>query len=259
VPVVDATLPLQDSGEPSDEQQLNDQTSGIQDQTGATQSGGVLAQAGSPLAQQLDANPEAFSSGGYSFGPVYQANADGTPIAGDGDALDSPTVSQNGNQPQGTFSSGGTTFGPDYVAASDGTPIPTQMAAPTGALLGAVTSGMANAGGVVANISTADAAAISSSAQAVSSVSAAIVASALPSAALVYNAAMLGARAAVISSIVGGSSRARWTLNVVNPNLMLLAAQYYGDATQWATIANANGLTDPQPLGQFQLTIPAAA
>ena len=48
-------------------------------------------------------------------------------------------------------------------------------------------------------------------------------------------------------------------LNVINPNLMALAAQYYGDATQWRTIANANGLTDPQPIGQFTLQIPSAS
>lgn len=46
-------------------------------------------------------------------------------------------------------------------------------------------------------------------------------------------------------------------INVINPNLMALAAQYYGDATQWRTIASANGLTDPQPTGQFLLNIPS--
>lgn len=41
-----------------------------------------------------------------------------------------------------------------------------------------------------------------------------------------------------------------------NPNLYALAAQYYGDATQWQVIGDANGLTDPMPVGQFTLTIP---
>lgn len=43
---------------------------------------------------------------------------------------------------------------------------------------------------------------------------------------------------------------------VTNPNLFSMAAQYYGDATQWQVIGNANGLTDPMPIGQFSLTVP---
>lgn len=35
------------------------------------------------------------------------------------------------------------------------------------------------------------------------------------------------------------------TVTLQNPNLYRLAAQYYGDATQWTTIAIANGLVDP--------------
>lgn len=34
-------------------------------------------------------------------------------------------------------------------------------------------------------------------------------------------------------------------LTVTNANLFQIAAQEYGDATQWTTIANANGLIDP--------------
>jgi hypothetical protein len=51
------------------------------------------------------------------------------------------------------------------------------------------------------------------------------------------------------------------TINVNNVSMFRLAAQYYGDATRWTTIANANGLTDPQiPAGQStQLTIPSVS
>jgi len=34
-------------------------------------------------------------------------------------------------------------------------------------------------------------------------------------------------------------------INVTNANLFALAAQYYGDATRWTTIAQANNLDDP--------------
>jgi len=45
-------------------------------------------------------------------------------------------------------------------------------------------------------------------------------------------------------------------LTVVGANLFQLAAIYYGDATQWALIANANGLVDPIITGQMTLIIP---
>ena len=40
-------------------------------------------------------------------------------------------------------------------------------------------------------------------------------------------------------------------------NLYALAAQHYGDATQWDRIARANGLTDPFLSGVVSLVIPA--
>ena len=40
-------------------------------------------------------------------------------------------------------------------------------------------------------------------------------------------------------------------------NLFSLAANYYGDATKWDTIANANGLSDPQLSGINTIVIPA--
>jgi hypothetical protein len=46
---------------------------------------------------------------------------------------------------------------------------------------------------------------------------------------------------------------------VVNPNLMELAAQYYGDAKLWRYIAKANNLIDQFPVGTFQLIIPGKA
>lgn len=45
-------------------------------------------------------------------------------------------------------------------------------------------------------------------------------------------------------------------INVMNTTLFKLAEQYYGDATQWAVIANANGLSDPMINGPTTLLIP---
>lgn len=46
-------------------------------------------------------------------------------------------------------------------------------------------------------------------------------------------------------------------ITLMSVNLFALAAQYYGDATQWIVIALANGLTDPFVAGPITLTIPA--
>lgn len=47
------------------------------------------------------------------------------------------------------------------------------------------------------------------------------------------------------------------TVNVSKTTLFALAAQYYGDATQWGVIANANGLIDPMITQPTTLFIPA--
>lgn len=52
-------------------------------------------------------------------------------------------------------------------------------------------------------------------------------------------------------------------LNTLNPDLMLLAQQYYGDFNQWTAIANANvdannnRIITPNPIGFYNLNIPA--
>ena len=49
------------------------------------------------------------------------------------------------------------------------------------------------------------------------------------------------------------------TINVNNVSLFALAAQYYGDATSWTVIAQANGLYDPMITSPMQLVIPTTA
>jgi nucleoid-associated protein YgaU len=46
------------------------------------------------------------------------------------------------------------------------------------------------------------------------------------------------------------------TITVVGGNLWQIAAQYLGDATQAATIAWLNGLSDPMLVGQVTLVLP---
>ena len=68
------------------------------------------------------------------------------------------------------------------------------------------------------------------------------------------------ARVKAIQSLMTAASPPITIIRTVNPNLVVLAAQFYnGDITKWRTIAAANGLADPQPVGSFNLTIPTAA
>lgn len=46
------------------------------------------------------------------------------------------------------------------------------------------------------------------------------------------------------------------TVVVNNTNLYKLAANHYGDASQWTIIADANGLIDPEIYGTVKLIIP---
>ena|ERR1700722_17881547 len=50
-------------------------------------------------------------------------------------------------------------------------------------------------------------------------------------------------------------------ITVNGANLFQLAAQYYGDATKWTTIASANGLIDPEIIAgnPITLVIPSVA
>ncbi len=49
------------------------------------------------------------------------------------------------------------------------------------------------------------------------------------------------------------------TITVAGGNLFQIAATEYGDATDWTTIAAANGITDPVVVGAETLIIPATA
>jgi hypothetical protein len=69
-------------------------------------------------------------------------------------------------------------------------------------------------------------------------------------------AADIASRAQAIQNLMTVAQPPVASIQTINPNLFVLSAQYYGDATQWRTIANANGLADPQPIGSYNLTIP---
>lgn len=72
---------------------------------------------------------------------------------------------------------------------------------------------------------------------------------------------MLGYVSTVVTAVSSPTLQSVTTIQVTNPNLFTLAAQYYGDATRWQSIASASGIfpPDPMPVGSFTLTIPAVS
>jgi hypothetical protein len=60
----------------------------------------------------------------------------------------------------------------------------------------------------------------------------------------------------VTSAIQSFTSVPIAAFQAINPNFFSLAAQHYGDASQATTLAQANGQTDPQPIGVLPIIIP---
>jgi hypothetical protein len=143
----------------------------------------------------------------------------------------------------------------DVVAGDDGLALPDTLATPAAGLDSAVQQGLLNGNGTVAGIQPADSAAISVAIAAVQAAAAPLIAGV--DATQASPAADLAARAAAMGVIVASPRAPARYLLLINPNLFSLAAQYLGDAGLWGDIAAASALSDPQPVGQFTITIPA--
>jgi len=59
------------------------------------------------------------------------------------------------------------------------------------------------------------------------------------------------------TSLLNPTPQTAQQVQTVNPNLFSMASQYYQDPSLWGRIARANGLLNPAPTGQFNLTVPA--
>lgn len=67
---------------------------------------------------------------------------------------------------------------------------------------------------------------------------------------------LYGAAAGVSIALNGTNKNTIQQISVINPNLFVLASQYYGSPTYWTLIASANNLQDYQLKGSYTLTIP---
>ena len=137
-----------------------------------------------------------------------------------------------------------------------GDTLPTSVLTPVNSLMSTVTTAMARASNVFQNIATSDIRAITTYVgQTVSSV-AAIVSDPSTPLSMSASALYVGNQASIIGAQTSVPPTPQSVVTVNNPNLMQMAAQYYGDSSLWPKIASANGLVDPMPTGQFSLMVP---
>ena len=143
----------------------------------------------------------------------------------------------------------------DIVAGTDGLALPAALATSAAAVQTALQNALLNGDGTVAGILPTDAAAVQAAVQAFQILAAPYAQGTDATAASPAVDAI--AWATTIGTTVANVPTSIATLRLINPNLFMLAQQYYGDATQWQAIATASGLQpDPQPIGQFTVTIP---
>ncbi len=131
-----------------------------------------------------------------------------------------------------------------------------QLLGPVGSVVTTAGQALLNAGGLITAISAQDSLATLAATKGALAVATPLSQSSDPT--ISSPAADVAAYVQSIQNLIATAAPApQWTLNVINPNLPRLAAQYLGDATRWQEIGTLNGITDPQPTGQFSsLMIP---
>lgn len=125
---------------------------------------------------------------------------------------------------------------------------------PAGFLVSQTLDAVAAAGGSISNISAPSKTAIQQASETALAATAPYQISTNPL--LSSPASDAAARIGAIKNLMTAAQPPVAVVQTINPNLPLLAAQYYGDCTKWRQIATANGLSDTQPIGGYILTIP---
>lgn len=123
------------------------------------------------------------------------------------------------------------------------------------ALSRSVNSALQNSGGSVSNMDPSDAQGIQSQVTSIQSQLQPLINGPDPVAASA--AADLNGSISTIGTSVNNSLGSNYkTVELFSPNVYSLAAQYYGDPTQYQPILDASGITDPLPSGLVKITIP---
>lgn len=139
---------------------------------------------------------------------------------------------------------------PDFI----GQVAAAEIGGPAGFLISQTLDAVAAAGGNINNVSSPSRTAIQQASQTALASTAPYQASSNPL--LSSPASDAAARITAIQNIMTTAQPPVAVIQTINPNLPLLAAQYYGDASKWRQIATVNGLADTQPIGSYSLTIP---
>jgi hypothetical protein len=154
----------------------------------------------------------------------------------------------------GLLSTATTAIG-SLINGGSGLPLPGSLGSLAQNLLDNTAQGLLNGNGLVAGISTGDAATIASSVLDVENGCLPFTLGIDPTQA--SPAQDLSVQAAIVGQIVGTPVNSTRMVRTVNPNLFQVAAQYLGDSSKWPSIAAASGLPpDPLPVGMIQLTVP---
>lgn len=142
------------------------------------------------------------------------------------------------------------------VNGGSGLELAAAVAGPATVLLNQTQGSLAGAGGDIAKFTTSTVQTIAQDAKDVVQQAASYVG--ITDATQASPAIDAASQSAQISILSSNQQQPLDTLHLTNPNLYNLAASYYGDATLWDYIGQANGLRDPMPIGQFAVTIPPA-
>ena len=149
------------------------------------------------------------------------------------------------------------TSGVVTVSAPVALPLPASLHAPVAQLQTDLAAALQDGRGLVEQIPSGDVAAVNSDVLAVEQAAVALANAsdftiASPALDAYFNAAAIGV-------IIAEPKATNRILVVINPNFFSMAAQFLGDYERWQEITAASGLpADPQPIGQFTVTIPAS-
>lgn len=127
-------------------------------------------------------------------------------------------------------------------------------AGPITQLINTTQAALLTAGGIVNSITTSNQQDIA--AQSLASLNTLAPLQASPDPSISFPAWSAASRVRAINTIITAPQPPIATIHTVNPNLVVLSTQYYQDPQHWRAIASANGLSDPQPIGTFDLIIP---
>lgn len=142
---------------------------------------------------------------------------------------------------------------PDFIFEAAALEV-VNFAGPLGDYAGLVQSSVSLAGGTIASISLSNQQSITQSS--LSALSACQPFQASNNPILSSPATDAATRVQAIQALMTTAQPPLATVQTINPNLLSLAAVYYGDSSQWRAIGHANNLADPQPIGSYNLIIP---